>query len=187
MVCDGADSIISLLKTAAKYYTKEYAGLANCYAFAFKWKVDPITGEIFKDRPQPGGFSNKNCNAALDAILYGLCNETSFDAGLIRETIITSVIADGKNLGFTVQRVYSADYPVAGGEWLVALGFGYNIEPANRDYHWWRRTDSGYWLHKQGDTVYAVDDANNLITDPAACYSTEYPYFIGYFVVTPTN
>ena len=42
-------------------------------------------------------------------------------------------------------------------------------------------------LHKEGETVNATDDANNLITDPAACYSKAYSFFIGYFVVTPTN
>ncbi len=187
MVNDGADSIISLLKTAAKYYTKEYAGFANCYAFAFKLKVDPRTGEIFQDRPQPGDFSNKNCRSALNSILDSVCDGISFNEELVCETIISSVKADGRILGFTVRRVYSANTSVADGEWLVALGFGYDEKNVNCDYHWWRRMDSGYWLHKDGNDVKALDDANKFITDPATCYSIEHPYFIGYFVVTPAN
>ena len=114
----------------------------------------------------------------------------SFNAELVCETIISSVKADGKILGFTVRRVDSANSSLADGEWLVALGFGYYIDNPNCincDYHWWRRMNSGYWLHKTGETVIALDDKSNLITDPAACYSKQYPNFIGYFAVTPTN
>ena len=188
MVNDGADSIVSLLKAAAKYYTKDYARFANCYAFAFNLKVDPRTGEVFQDRPQPGEFAGMSCRPVLDSAVAKMKDNITYTSKDLSNIVIDAVTADGHKLGFSIESVDSADCPANAGQWVVALAFSYHVEYGQIDYHWWRRIGNGYWFHiKMDPPVLATDSSGNAIYDPQTCNRGEYTVWGGYYLVTPTN
>ena len=186
MVNDGADSIVSLLKTAAKYYTKEYAGLANCYAFAFNLKVDPRTGEIFQERPQPGCFSG-GYSPYYDGVLENIANKVDPDIKGLGEDVYNTIKRDGAALGFrNISSITSADYSTTEGQWVIAIAFGFDEKRGRTDYHFYKRMESGYWFHKDGASdVLATDSSGSCILDPRLCNRGFYSEFIGYFLVTP--
>ena len=184
MVCDNTPP---LAICEAVRESKNYKKKANCYAYAFNITVDPRTGEPFQTMPQPGDFSGKYCTPDLEGFWATLEKDHYANTQGVRENIIGAAKADGKILGFTIEEVSSANWPTNNGQWVVALGFGYN-EKGFCDYHWWRRTESGLWFHKVGDASVSLLDASyNYIHDPQECKRGVYDHFFGYFLVTPTN
>lgn len=163
---------------------------ANCTAFAYKLENDPRTGNPFQEKPQPGEFAGKSCIPDLDAICMDILSGKRVTIETVENVIINAAKADGNVLGFEISEVESADYPTKGGQWLVALGYGIyeDVYGYNYDYHWWRRMDDGIWFHKPGThAVQAYDSSGKIITDPGTCNRGVYQYFLGYYLVTPTN
>ena len=167
---------------------KKYTGLANCYAFSIKLPTDPQTGEPFQKRPQPGDFSDGYASPDLDGFMEKVYNECDADLEGLSKNIINAVIEDGQVLGFTITKADSANACAKGGAWVIALGFGYDLSTGHRDYHWWRRMECGFWFHKNGgDSVSPFDDLGRYITDPQKCNRGLYSYFLGYFLIEPTQ
>jgi hypothetical protein len=63
--------------------------------------------------------------------------------------------------------------PLAAGEgWYVALVVWPGV-----DFHWYRQDENGCWSHKPGSTpVTNLDNAGNLIADPAQCNMGNYAF-----------
>ena len=167
---------------AAASYSIIYNGKANCYAFAFKLPKDPRTGKAFTEKPQPGKFGGAYYYQTMVETAYEQDGMITFDQ--VKKAIIDGVNADGDQLGFSIEEVYSASYPTEGGQWVVALGFSSDVG----DYHWWRRMPNGLWFHKPGENpVNPFDRSDNLIFDPGNCNRGIYDQFFGYFLVTPND
>jgi hypothetical protein len=55
----------------------------------------------------------------------------------------------------------------------------------NRDFHWYRKNQDGYWTHKPGQTrATSYDNSGHLIADPRTCDRGAYTEFCGFMVVT---
>ena len=163
---------------------REYAGRANCYAYAFMMSEDPRTGQPFDHKPQPGEFSGKTYTERIRDIKNSQSKEVTY--AQIKTAIIDSVEADGYVNHYNIEEVSSADYPTKDGQWLVALA--YESGSNNYNYHWWRKMPGGTWCHKPGLLdVMDVDFSGNPISDPKNCDRDNYDIFFGYFLITPND
>jgi hypothetical protein len=144
---------------------------ANCYAYAFNWRVDPITGNTFPSKPQPGQ------NAKPPTYCYPLT----------KDCIKKAVEGDAKVLGKQFRET-SRDETCPAGTYKIALVIANTPPSSVADYHWYRQNPDGTWSHKPGGTpVTNVDASGNPITDPAAAdrnykaYGLNYDEFAGYY------
>jgi hypothetical protein len=134
------------------YEPSTWGGWTNCYAYALDLKSNPITGESFTNKPQPGDFSGG----------------TTQD-GDSKDDIIDDTTNDLTKLGRSISPSTS-DTPCADGSYRVALA----IDPLNDfgtnevwDYHWYRQNPDGTWSHKPGTgPVSNVDGSGRTIVDP---------------------
>ncbi len=66
------------------------------------------------------------------------------------------------------------------GYYLAALFFA----DGEKDFHWYRKDDNGFWSHKNGrESASNCDDAGNVIKNPLESQHVTYPIFGGYFHV----
>lgn len=158
------------IKFTDEEYTK--GGVPNCDAFAHGWSVQPITGEPFKTKPQPGeiaGCALTN-DQYYDLMAYGTDEE-------IKATLVDLTRMDCAICGEELIEV-SHDYVPKDGERMIALMHG------GGDYHYMLKGEYGYWYHKPGALAPTrFDDSLNPITDPATCDRGIYHSFDGYFVI----
>ena len=172
--------------SATNAQSAEYAGNANCYAYAFHLSVDPRTNEPFAEKPQPGEF------AYPDKDKHNWYWKGDVDN--IKQHLIEATAADGEVLGFTITEVDSCDAEIPEGAWMVALGLSYHcpdwdflkLFPHMYDYHWWRRDEDGTWSHKLGtNSISHVDEDGLPIYDPKSASRYPYEHFLAYLIVTP--
>jgi len=147
-------------------------GVPNCNAFAHGWSVHPITGEPFKDKPQPGEIAG----CALTDDQYYELMKYGTDAE-IKATLVELTRMDCAICGEELIEV-PHDYVPKDGERMIALMHG------GGDYHYMLKGEYGYWYHKPGALAPTrFDDDLAPITDPATCDRGIYDSFDGYFVI----
>lgn len=87
-----------------------------------------------------------------------------------RERLVRGAVGDGLVLVETA--VDKHEY------YLAALFFADN----EKDFHWYRKDDDGFWSHKNGRKAASnLDDAGIQIEDPLKIKDTGYPIFGGFF------
>lgn len=156
----------------------------NCYAYAMDMKWNPLTGNRFPRKPQPGEFSGGTVFTAAGG------------AGLIP----AAAAADMTAMGYTntLTPIAGPTAAIPANTWRVALvattpGIG------TQDYHWYRQNPTtGNWTHKPGTSaVKSVDATGNSMnaTNPPDIANRDYSaggthvrkpnynQFIGYFYV----
>ena len=148
----------------------------NCYAYAMRLEKDPITGESFEQKPDPGAFSG---NRLEPTDIVGNRNKDSYN-------IYNRVISDADALGYECYMVHSADHPTPEGGWQIAIAYTNTVPGYGWDYHFWRRDYDGTWSHKPGNKAISyVDFSGKIINDPKNCDRGIYDYWVGYFVILP--
>lgn len=136
----------------------------NCYTYAMDIDRDPKTHLTFRKRGQnPGELSRQNWPLAAPF--------KDSDA----DTILKLVNDDLAEVGRDIKELTN-DY-ADNGYYKIAFILAPN------DYHWYRQTDSGLWVHKPGITpAKYIDDLQNAIIEPENCEHGKYR-FIGYYQV----
>jgi hypothetical protein len=89
-----------------------------------------------------------------------------------REHLILGAIKDG---------LTPIEVAVDKDEYYLAVLF---YSDSEKDFHWYRKDDNGFWSHKNGrEAASNVDDDGRLITNPLQCANPLYPIFGGFFLV----
>lgn len=134
----------------------------NCYSYILNrpeyfWSVP---GEGFVKAPTKEYFRS------FDAKYEDVSLEN------FRESLIRGAIQDGLT---PVENPLDKE-----GSYLAALFFARD----QKDFHWYRKDDNGFWSHKNGrEAASNVDDDGGAITNPLQCSNTQYPIFGGFFLV----
>lgn len=156
----------------------------NCYAFAMKLPVDPITKLPYQIRPVPGEFSHgsdRNFHEKTSEIL-------NFGSSQEQKMYFTEMMQDdARALGMNLKEV-DKEYEPEEGEWMIALVATDNVidnPNAIRDFHFYRKGEEGVWYHKPGtNQVENTDAEGKLIFDPGECSRGCYNQFLGYYAVS---
>jgi len=156
----------------------------NCYAFAFKWEKNPVTGQRFLQRPEPGAIAHGvgEYEARLrDEILRYRSPEE------IKQYLEREIHGDLECAGLEMREVDSADYQCKDGEWMVAMVTSRSMGGVP-DFHFYRKGESGTWYHKPGVMPPTnLDSSDREIYDPRTCDRGDYETFHGYYVVRPVG
>lgn len=154
----------------------------NCLAFAFNLERNPLTGKAFNSKPLPGELSHGADSEAVskgDEVLYFGTKEEQ------KEFFKQMLSDDAEALGRNFKEV-DADYMPQKGETMIAMVASERIQDNPQtigDFHFYRKGESGAWLHKPGITdVTDKDSSGNLILNPETCNRGEYDNFLGYYV-----
>lgn len=156
----------------------------NCYAFAMKLPINPMTELPYQIRPMPGEFSHgpdSNVSERIREIL-------DFGSPQEQKRYFTEMMQDdAKALGMNLKEV-DRDYKLKEGEWMIALAVTDNVidNPQSMcDFHFYRKGEEGVWYHKPGtNQVENTDAEGNLIFDPGQCSRGYYNHFLGYYAVS---
>ncbi|HHW00198.1 MAG TPA: hypothetical protein GXX36_11650 [Clostridiaceae bacterium] len=155
----------------------------NCYAFAMKLPLNPLTGLPFECRPTPGdlshGFDPEIARQSLEVLNFGTPQQQkNFFYKMMKD--------DASVLGMDIKEV-EKDYQPGDGEWMIALAVTDNLinNPGSfTDFHFYRKGEEGNWYHKPGTSqVENTNARGNLIFDPSECDRGEYKHFLGYYAV----
>lgn len=154
----------------------------NCLAFALDVVKDPKTGKAFESKPAPGelshGFDSDVAARGSEVILFGTKEEQ-------KKFFKQMLSDDAAALGREFKEV-DADYKPQAGETMIAMVASESIfdnPDTIGDFHFYRRGESGAWLHKPGiSDVTDLDDSGNLILNPETCNREWYGNFLGYYV-----
>ena len=155
----------------------------NCYDFASKWQLDPLTGEKFTVRLAPGelahGIDGKVSDKTADLLMFGSPEE--------QKNFFTLMIRDDARATGREFKEVDGNYQPEENEWVVAMATSDNLfDNPNSicDFHFWRKGEHGQWLHKPGMTdVKDTDSSGQKILDPATCNRGAYTHFLGYFAL----
>jgi len=152
-----------------------YQNYNNCYTYALSMWQHPITGDNFRYNGQnPGEMSG-------DSITLSDLS----DATTAYNAILTAIRADAAYYGGEVNPIGADEQPQEG-FYKVAL-----VLAPGQDYHWYRETINGSWVHKPSTLVARYFDASNEYIynpetadrDGTASGIPNYTVFLGYFEV----
>ena len=154
----------------------------NCMAFALGLETDPETGKAFKEKPLPGQFAHGADSEIVeqgnDILDYGSQAEQK---AYYKQMLADDAAALGRDF-----KEVDADYKPKNGETMIAMVASSSLleNPFSiGDFHFYRKGESGAWLHKPGVTDVTDRDAGgNLILNPETCDRGGYDNFLGYYV-----
>ena len=153
------------------FNSSTYQYYNNCYTYALSMWQHPLTGYKFRLNGQNPGEMSGNSITGSDLS----------DATTAYNAILTAVQADAAYYGGEINPIDFYEQPQEG-FYKVALVLAPGI-----DYHWYRETENGQWVHKPGMTPATYYDASSeLIYNPEVADrngSINYTVFLGYFEV----
>lgn len=156
----------------------QYCLYNNCYTYAISSWVNPINGNIFRERGNnPGEISGNSItlNDLLSAITA-------------KSAIIDGVKSDCVAWGGSAYDFYEVDANTMVPQGYYKVALTYRADPDDPDYHWYRQISNsdGRWTHKRG--LYAPEDIDangEYIYVPHLADWGNYTHFLGYFAIKP--
>jgi hypothetical protein len=148
--------------TCKNFKQKNCPDEINCYSYVlnnpnYYWSVPGL------------GFAHEQFDKYV-SVFSEHFNKMSFED--FRNTLINGASKDGL--------IKTDETTEKEGYYLAALFF----PREEKDFHWYRKDDNGYWSHKDGQKpALNQNKKKKLITDPIEDAKALYPIFGGYFLV----